>query len=118
MHAESLQRHQEQRAALIALTDEARADADRIRREAREMLERARAEVDALARRRSDITSQLGALSGVIDALAVPNRPAGQGPAVDGEPTRGDPDRRDGVDRDDTHDDHASDPDHQDHETD
>lgn len=77
IHRESLERHQQQRAALIALTDEARADADRIRREASEMLERARAEVEVLARRRTDITSQLGALSGVIDALAVPDHTPG-----------------------------------------
>ena len=72
LHRESLERHRLQRAELVALTDEARADADRIRSEAAEMLEQARAEVEALARRRSDITTQLGALSGVIDALAVP----------------------------------------------
>ena len=38
------------------------------------MLERARAEVSVLASRREDITKQLGHLSGVIDALAVPER--------------------------------------------
>lgn len=39
------------------------------------MLDRARAEVASLASRREDITKQLGHLSGVIDALAVPERP-------------------------------------------
>jgi hypothetical protein len=58
------------------VTEEARADADRIREEARTMLERARAEVSVLAGRREDITRQLGHLSGVIEALAVPESPA------------------------------------------
>jgi hypothetical protein len=41
------------------------------------MLERARAEVAVLAARREDITQQLGHLSGVIEALAVPtDRPS------------------------------------------
>jgi hypothetical protein len=40
------------------------------------MLERARSEVAALASRRQDITTQLGHLSGVINALAVPERSA------------------------------------------
>jgi hypothetical protein len=40
------------------------------------MLERARAEVAVLAGRREDITRQLGHLSGVIEALAVPESPA------------------------------------------
>ena len=43
------------------------------------MLERARSEVAALASRRQDITTQLGHLSGVIDALSVPDRAAAQG---------------------------------------
>ena len=38
-------------------------------------MERARAEVAALARRRDDINAQLGHLSGVIEALAVSERP-------------------------------------------
>jgi hypothetical protein len=58
----------------------ARADADTSRTEARELLTRARAEVNALAERRDDITEQLSHLSGVIEALAVPERyaPAGR----------------------------------------
>jgi hypothetical protein len=40
------------------------------------MLDRARTEVAALASRRQDITPQLGHLSGVIDALAVPDKPS------------------------------------------
>ena len=50
----------------------ARTEADQLRAEARTMLDRARAEVAALAKRRDDITAQLGTLSGVIEALAVP----------------------------------------------
>ena len=38
-------------------------------------VERARDEVNTLAARRDDITRQLGRLSGVIEALAVPERP-------------------------------------------
>ena len=51
---------------------EARSGADRLRDEARSAVEGARAEVAALAARRDDITTQLTHLSGVIEALAVP----------------------------------------------
>jgi hypothetical protein len=54
----------------------ARADADTSRTQARDLLTQARAEVKALAERRDDITAQLGHLSGVIEALAVPERSA------------------------------------------
>jgi hypothetical protein len=50
----------------------ARADADASRNEARMLLTQARAEVKVLADRRDDIAQQLGHLSGVIEALAVP----------------------------------------------
>ena len=40
--------------------------------EAADMLQRARAEVAKLASRRDNIASELGHLSGVIEALAVP----------------------------------------------
>ena len=50
----------------------ARADADTNRAEARGLLTQARAEVKVLAQRRDDITAQLSRLSGVIEALAVP----------------------------------------------
>src|ERR1035438_4390504 len=61
----------------------ARADADTSRAEARDLLTHARAEVKALAARRDDITAQLGNLSGVIEALAVPGPPrvTGEGAA-------------------------------------
>ena len=71
LQRETHQSSQTARAELIRVTEEARADADRIREEARTMLERAR-EVSVLAGRREDITRQLGHLSGVIEALAVP----------------------------------------------
>jgi hypothetical protein len=51
------------------------ADADTSRAEARDLLTHARAEVKVLAARRDDITAQLGNLSGVIEALAVPGPP-------------------------------------------
>jgi len=54
----------------------ARGDADKTRAEARDLLRQARAEVKVLADRRDDIAAQLGHLSGVIEALAVPERAA------------------------------------------
>ncbi|MBA3719172.1 MAG: hypothetical protein H0W95_02615, partial [Nocardioidaceae bacterium] len=49
-----------------------RDEADAIRAKAGAVLERARAEAVALARRRDEIAEELSGLSGVIDALAVP----------------------------------------------
>ncbi|HEY5248696.1 MAG TPA: hypothetical protein VIJ15_09660, partial [Dermatophilaceae bacterium] len=54
----------------------ARADADTSRAQARDLLRQARSEVKVLATRRDDINAQLGQLSGVIEALAVPERTA------------------------------------------
>ena len=51
----------------------ARAEADELRTQARRTLEDARAEIALLARRRDGITAELGQLSGVIQALAVPH---------------------------------------------
>jgi hypothetical protein len=62
------------------------------------MLDRARADVAALTSRREDITKQLGHLTGVIDALAVPETAAPQHPppeattAPDPEPSNPSPD--------------------------
>jgi len=61
----------------------ARADADTNRAEARDLLTQARAEVKVLAQRRDDITAQLSHLSGVIEALAVPEHSAVEHAAVD-----------------------------------
>ena len=55
----------------VALLSSAREDSAALRSQAQEMLDAARAEVEGLARRRDDITSQLNNLSGVIEALAV-----------------------------------------------
>jgi hypothetical protein len=52
---------------------DARAEADELRAQARRTLEDARAEIALLARRRDGITAELGQLSGVIQALAVPH---------------------------------------------
>jgi len=57
----------------IAMLAKARTDADQVRTDARTQLDKARAEVATLARRRDDINAQLGHLSGVIEALAVPD---------------------------------------------
>ena len=69
----------------------ARADADANRAEARDLLRHARAEVRALAARRDDITAQLGHLSGVIEALAVPERSAIPGQLSQGAATSPEP---------------------------
>ena len=66
------------------MTQTARADADRARAEATRLLDEARAEVAVLAQRRDDITAQLAQLSGVIDALAVPEDQARAGQPSDG----------------------------------
>jgi hypothetical protein len=70
---------------------DARAEADQLRSTARTLLADARSEVDALARRRTAITAELGQLSGVIEALAVPEngtgaipRPVPSAPSADG----------------------------------
>jgi len=57
-------------------SEDARQRADIVRAEAQAAVERARAEVHVLAARRDAITAQLGNLSGVIDALAVPEQPS------------------------------------------
>jgi hypothetical protein len=73
-----------------ALLADARAEAVQLRATARTLLTDARSEVDALARRRSAITAELGQLSGVIEALAVPEAaprthpPTGETVADDG----------------------------------
>jgi hypothetical protein len=76
LQRETHESHRQAREELVTTTAQARADADRVREEARAMLERARSEVAALASRREDITTQLGHLSGVINALAVPEKAA------------------------------------------
>ena len=63
------------RAESSELLTSARAEADQLRTEARELLASARAEVGALVERRAAIERELGSLSGVIEALAVPESP-------------------------------------------
>jgi hypothetical protein len=53
---------------------EARSEADELRATARSLLAEARAEVAVLTAHRDAIARELGDLSGVIDALAVPVR--------------------------------------------
>jgi hypothetical protein len=60
------------RAESATLVADARAEADELRAQARRIVEDARAEVALLARQRDGITAELGQLSGVIQALAVP----------------------------------------------
>ena len=59
----------------MAFLTQARAEADQLRANARRMVEEAREELAALVRRREEITDELGELSGVIQALAVPTVP-------------------------------------------
>ena len=66
---EELRRARTEGAALVAA---AREEADELRAQARRIVEDARAEVALLARQRDGITQELGQLSGVIQALAVP----------------------------------------------
>jgi F0F1-type ATP synthase membrane subunit b/b' len=54
---------------------QARQEADELRSKARSMLSEARAEVAVLSAHRDEISKQLGDLSGVIEALAVSERP-------------------------------------------
>ncbi len=67
---DELRRARAEGAGLVA---SARAEADELRAQARRTLEDARAEIALLARRRDGITAELGQLSGVIQALAVPH---------------------------------------------
>lgn len=67
----SLERAKAARSEAMAMLSSAREDADAIRAEAGAMLDEARAEVARLAQRRVDITTQLGHMRGVIDALAL-----------------------------------------------
>ena len=53
---------------------EGRAAAEQVRENARQALERARAEIAQLQTRRDTIAAELGQLSGVIEALSVPER--------------------------------------------
>ena len=67
---------------------DARAEADELRSKARSILAEARAEVAVLSAHRDEISKQLGDLSGVIEALAVAERPNIQSLT----PSTGDPD--------------------------
>jgi cell division septum initiation protein DivIVA len=76
------QAHSEARDLRRAAKDEAtrtiagaRSEADELRSRARSILAEARAEVAVLNAHRDEISKQLGDLSGVIEALAVPERP-------------------------------------------
>ena len=69
--AEDRRRAREESLALVA---EGRAEADHLRESAQRALERARAEIAQLQTRRDGIAAELGQLSGVIEALSVPER--------------------------------------------
>jgi hypothetical protein len=69
--AEDRRRAREESVALVA---EGRAESDQLRESARRALERARAEITDLQAQRDGIAAELGQLSGVIEALAVPER--------------------------------------------
>lgn len=69
----SYERTRANREEAVKLLQDARIEAETIRTQAREMLTAARDEVAGLTKRRDAITLQLNSLSGVIEALAVPN---------------------------------------------
>ncbi len=71
---EAHEAHRAARAEIVRASEEARVHAERLRGEARAAVERAREEVNTLAARRDDINRQLGRLSGVIEALSVPEQ--------------------------------------------
>jgi crotonyl-CoA reductase len=85
---EAQDQRREARTEATRLVAEARRDADVLRTEAHRLLEEARAEVAELTRRRDSIAAELGQLSGVIEALAVPvaggqREPRGPGAGAD-----------------------------------
>jgi hypothetical protein len=57
----------------VQIVGDARAEADELREQATRVLADAREEVASLTTRRDEIAAELGRLSGVIDALSVPN---------------------------------------------
>ena len=83
LEAHTLRR--QSRAETTTLLTSARAEADQLRTEARQQLTAARNEVHALSQRRTQIESELGQLSGVIEALAVPEHGDDPGHADDPE---------------------------------
>jgi len=70
------EQHRAARAEILRITEQAQRRSEEIRAEAQDSVTRARAEVAVLAARRDAITTQLGDLSGVIDALAVGDFPS------------------------------------------
>ena len=71
------------RAETMALVNDARTEADQLRAQARQLLSDARTEAHALAARRTQIEAELSQLSGVIEALAVPEASTSQIPSQD-----------------------------------
>lgn len=69
--AEERRRAREESLAHVA---EGRAEADQLREGARRAVERARAEIAQLQAQRDTIAGELAQLSGVIEALSVPER--------------------------------------------
>jgi hypothetical protein len=63
------------KAEAVRAMEQARAEADEVRSLARTLLADARTEVATLIQQRDEIAKELGSLSGIIDALAVPDDP-------------------------------------------
>lgn len=72
--AEAAEDRRRAREESLTLVTEGRAEADQLREGARRALERARAEIAQLQSQRDGIAAELGQLSGVIEALSVPER--------------------------------------------
>jgi hypothetical protein len=74
------------KAEVAELMQRARADADQARTQARQSVADAHAEVEELQARRQAITLELGGLSGVIEALSMPDFNARAGASSDQNP--------------------------------
>lgn len=74
MHQEAYEYHRSSRLEIMKLTQQAQERADRMHADAEAATQRARDEIAGLLAQRDNISRQLEDLSGVIDALSIPER--------------------------------------------
>ncbi|WP_460433940.1 ATP synthase subunit B family protein, partial [Angustibacter speluncae] len=84
---EAVRVRREAREEATAELDSARTESAQLRAAAREQVEQARVRVASLSNRRESIEAELRGLKGVIEALAVPERPHGSAAALTAGPT-------------------------------